>query len=710
MVQQKFNRQTYTKNTKTKILSFIFKSMCVCFLFCVLIFFSLFVYYSKDLPRPERFIERQITESTKIYDRSGEVLLYEIYGEEKRTWVSLEKIPEHLKQAVVATEDQNFYEHFGVDLTGIIRSISINLQLRKAISGGSTIDQQLIRSTFLTNKKTIERKIKEIILSIELDRRHSKDQIIEWYLNQIPFGSNCYGVEAVSQTYFKKSVSDISLEESAILASLIQAPSRLSPYGNNLDSLLKRKDYVLSRMNKCEYISEQQLETAKNIAIEFAPKTTSTIKAPHFALYIKKQLEREYGEEFLRQKGLKIYSSLDWDLQETAEKIVEETTRINESYNAYNLALIAINPKNGEILTMIGSKNWYSDNSYPEGCSSSKKECLFEPKFNVATLGYRQPGSAFKPFAYTTAFKREFTPETVIWDVETDFEVWGDDSYIPQNYDEKFRGPITLRESLAQSLNVPSVKTLYLSGIKETIETAKTLGITTLNEKPSFYGLSLVLGGGEIKLLDIVSSYGVLANRGLKTPPISILKIEDLKGNIIKENKKTAQRVLESNITDLVTSILSDNISRTPMFGPKSALYFENYDVAAKTGTTQEFKDAWTIGYSPSIVIGVWVGNNNNEPMDEKPSIVLAGPTWHRLMEYALKKFPKENFSIPKQIKTEKPVLMGEINWEDPHSILHYVDKNNPQGKEPKNPKSDSQYDTWEQAIKNWIENQNQKE
>jgi penicillin-binding protein 1A len=695
-------RKIYQKTKKRRTLILILKLFCFIFLLFVFCFLSLFIYYSKDLPRPERFTERQMIQSTKIFDRTGEVFLYEIYGEEKRTWVSLEKIPEHLKQAVIAAEDQNFYKHFGIDLTGIARAVLVNLKIKKPLVGGSTIPQQLIRSTFLSNEKTAERKIREIILSIEINKQYSKDQILEWYLNQIPLGSNCYGVEAASQTYFKKSVSDISLPEAAILASLIKAPTYLSPYGEHKEQLLSRKDYVLKRMEKDNYISRETAEATQEIPLNFAPKATTIIRAPHFAIYVKTQLEEEYGEEFLRKKGLKIYTSLDWELQEAAETIIEQGAKRNENYNAFNASLTAIDPKTGEILAMVGSKNWYMTESYPEGCSLAENNCLFAPKFNVAASGNRQPGSAFKPFAFAQAFKKGFTPETILWDVETNFGVEGAEEYIPGNYDEKFRGHITMREALAQSINVPSVKTLYLAGIAETINLAKSFGITTLNEKPSFYGLSLVLGGGGVKLLDMVSSYGVFATRGLKTPPVSILKIEDLKGDIIKENKKTGKRVLESEVADLINDILSDNNARAPMFGFASPLYFENYQVAVKTGTSQEYIDAWTIGYTPSIVAGVWVGNNNNKSV-EKPGVMLSAPMWRQFMEKALIKFPEQNFVKPEPVQIKKPVLKGEVNLEEPHSILYYLSKNNPREEHPENPSSDSQYKAWEQGIQNYL-------
>lgn len=700
-----------------KKLRLILKILLGCFLFFAFCSAALFLYYAKDLPRPEVFTERPFVLPTKIYDRTGEVLLYQIYDEEKRTVVPLDQMPEYLKQAVIATEDSNFYSHFGLDVGGIIRSVFNNLRTgRLTYGGGSTISQQLIRSSFLTMDKTITRKIKEIILTLELERRYSKDQILEFHLNQVPFGSNAYGVEAASQTYFEKGVSQISLAEAAVLVALIQGPSRLSPYIGDKDALLRRKNFVLDRMAEEGYISQERADEAKQEELVFA-EASQTIKAPHFVLYVKKYLEEKYSDYFLKEKGLKVYTTLDWDLQTAAEEIVQEGVKANLGYNAHNASLVALSPQSGEILAMVGSADWHATSSYPEGCYASEEGCLFDPKFNIATLGERQPGSAFKPFAYAQAFKKGYTPQTVLWDVKTEFnpnctstadqekDEYGLDCYNPEDYDGNFRGPITMRQALAQSINLPSVKTLYLAGLQETIDLAQLLGITTLDKTLSWYGLSLVLGGGEVKLLDLVSAYGVFAARGLQVPPVSILRIEDSAGNIIEENKKTQKRVLETEVADLINNILSDNEARAPMFGLWSPLYIPGHQVAAKTGTTQEYKDAWTIGYTTSIVAGVWAGNNNNEPADEKPGVVLAGPIWNRFMKKALEIYPGEDFQMAEPTETDKPVLNGEVDWENPHSILYYIDKNNPLGETPEDPEYNSQYQNWEAGIENWLAN-----
>jgi 1A family penicillin-binding protein len=664
--------------------------------------FLIFFYYAKDLPRPEKFTERSLFESTKIYDREGKVLLYELYGEVKRTTISLDQLPDYLKLAVIAAEDANFYSHFGLDLKGILRAALINLKLKKPVHGGSTISQQLIRSTFLSPKKTLERKIKEIVLTLELERKYSKDQILEFYLNQVPWGSNCYGVEAASQTYFGKSAKDLSLAEAATLAAMIRAPSYLSPYGKNQDQLLQRKDYILKKMEKLGWIKKEEAKVALAEKIQFS-KIRQPIKAYHFVLYVKDWLVEKYGEDFLQKRGLKVYTTLDFELQKEAEKIVEELARQNLGLEAHNAALVALNPKTGEILAMIGSKDPFLD-PYPEGCQPGAN-CLFEPYPNVALLP-RQPGSAFKPFVYAAAFKKGYTPQTIIWDVKTSFGIWGKKEYIPQNYDQKFRGPVSFYQALAQSLNVPSIKVLYLAGVKDSIELAKKLGIQTLNQPPSFYGLSLVLGGGEVSLLEITSAFGVFANEGYKVSPTPILKIEDSQGNLIEEIKKTPKKVLSTQIARLINQVLSDNQARAPMFGENSPLYLPGFEVCAKTGTTQDFKDGWTIGYSTSISLGVWVGNNDATPMAEEPGVVLAGPIWHRVMKKALEKYPPQPFLKPEPIEVKKPILKGEIDLSSPHSILHYLKKDDPQGPPPKDPSQDPQYQLWEEAIKEYLSQQ----
>jgi len=697
---REYQRKIFKENKLKKRFKKLFKVCLLTFLFCSLFVLFLFFYYGKELPRPEKFTEKQLFEPTKIFDRTGKILLYQIYGEEKREVVPLEKIPRDLQQAVIVAEDTNFYSHFGLDLKGIIRAILADLKLGNRSQGGSTITQQLIRSSFLTNEKTIERKIKEVILTLELERRASKDQILEFYLNQVPFGSNCYGVQSASKTYFKKDISEITLPEAAILASLIQAPSYLSPYGENTEDLLNRKNYVIDRLEKTDYLEKEEADSLKNVVVNFAPlEEVNTFKAPFFVLEVKNYLFKNYGENYLKQNGLKVYTTLDWDLQSAAEQTINKNEGRNESSNAFNSSLVAIDPNNGQILAMVGSKNYFGK-AFPEGCDVDRNECLFSPQFNVAVLGKRQPGSALKPFIYSTAFSMGFTPKTVLWDVETNFGL-GIEDYIPKNYDQKFRGPVSLKQALSQSLNIPSVKLLYLVGIEESLNIAKKFGITTLTESPLYYGLPLVLGGGEITLLEMTSAYGIFATEGEKTDPSYILKIENNDGEIIQEFKKEPKKVLETQSCRIINDILSDNLSRAPTFGLFSSLYFPNYQVAAKTGTTQNLSDAWTFGYTPSITVGVWVGNNNNNPTLQ-PGVVLAGPIFHQFIEKALEKYPPQNFISPEEVETEKPILNGEIK-EPYHSILYYIKKEDPLGNYNLIPEDDPQFLRWEKGIKEYI-------
>lgn len=636
------------KRKRESKLSLALKALILLGFFGFVSFFGIFIYFAHDFPRPEIFAERRLAESTRIFDRTGENLLYEIYGEEKRTWVPLAQIPEILQEAVISAEDGSFYNHFGVDPKGVARAILADFKIGSPVYGGSTIPQQLIRSTFLTTKKTAERKIREIILAIELDRRYSKDQILEWYLNQVPFGQNAYGAGAASQTYFGKNISDISLPEAAILASLIQAPSYLSPHGEHANQLFARKDYVLSRMKTQGYISQEETEEAKKQEIIFIEKAVQ-LKAPYFTLWVKQILEEKYGEEFLRNKGLKVYTSLDWEMQDMAEKIVKQGVERNKAYGAYNAGMAAISPQTGEVLAMTVGTGDYNAKPYPENCTSGIN-CLFDPKFNVVVGTKenpgRQPGSAFKPFVYATAFKKDYDDKFVVMDEPTDFGQWGkEEHYAPQNFDGLFRGPVTLRQSLAQSLNVPSVKALLdLAGLEDSVKTAKDLGIATLNPP---YGPSIVLGGWEVKLIEMISAYSVFASEGYKMPITPILKIETSDKEIIFESNNTPKRVLESRSARLINSILSDNEARTPIFGPYSSLYFPNYQVAAKTGTTQDYRDGWIIGYTPSIVTGVWVGNNNNAPIKKEPGSVIAGPIFHSFMEAVLPDLPATAFNNP---------------------------------------------------------------
>ncbi len=690
----------------------IFKYLFFLFLAGCFFIIAIFIYYTWDLPQPEKFTETPFIQSTRIYDSTGKILLYDIYGEEKREIISFDKISDNLKHAVLTNEDERFYQHGGIDPLGILRSILVDITSQSKSQGGSTITQQLIRSVYLTNQKSVSRKIREIVLSIELEQKYSKDQILDWYLNQIPFGENAYGAEAASQTYFNKPASDLSLAEAATLAGLIPAPSHYSPYGPNKAELLQKKNAILVKMEKLGYITSEQLEAAKNEKLVFS-ESMQSIKAPDFVMYVKKYLTEKYGEDYLKEKGLKVYTTLNWDIQQYAEQVIKDSDEGNKVKNANNAAMVVLNPKTGEILALIGSKDYFAK-SYPTGCDEEASgSCLFDPKYDVATMGQRQPGSAFKPLAYVTALKKGYTADTVLWDVKTEFnpncdpngdaEVSpsGQACYNPQDYDGLNRGPVTIRTALTCSLNIPAVKVLYLAGIPDTLQTAKDLGITTLNNIED-YGLSLVLGGGDVNLLEMTSAYGVFAAEGNYTSPISILKITDTDGNIIEQNQKTPTKVLNTQIARQLNNILSDNVARTPIFGANSPLYLPGYQVAAKTGTTQNFIDGWTIGYTPFAVVGVWTGNNNNSPTNDT-GVGVAAPLWNKVMQKLVETNPIENFTAPDPITDRSAVLLGQLPKDNTNTILYYVDKNNPMGGQPQNPENDPQYSLWQIGINNWL-------
>ncbi len=616
-----------------KIISTLFYAG-MSFLFIALFFASLvFIYFARDLPRPENFIGRNISRPTRIYDRTGEHLLYTMHGEERRELIGIEDLPDHLIQALIATEDSNFYDHMGIDIKGVGRSILTNIRERDLAAGGSTISQQLIRNALLTREKTFIRKVRELVLTVELERKYSKEEILEFYFNQIPFGHNIYGIETAAQSFFDKSASDLTVSESAVLIAMIKSPSALSPYGDNLDLLMGRKNYVINRMNQLGFITEKEREEALEEEVSFS-RFRNYLRAPHFVLHIKKQLEDKYGTEFLNQRGLKIYTSLDFELQRKSEGVVDLFSKNNRAnYNAYNMASIIIDPHTGEVLSMVGSADYYGS-KYPEDCVPGKS-CLFDPYTNV-TLRGRQPGSAFKPFVYAQAFINGYSGETTVMDEKTNF---GTESnpYIPRNYDGQFRGEVSLRDSLAQSLNVPAVKVLAeMAGLSSSIGLSERMGITTFTEPPHHYGLPLVLGGGDVKLLELASAYGVFATDGLKAPTSFILKVEDSQGNILMENRAESRRILDSSVTREITDILSDNDARAPVFGQNSLLHFEDHKVGVKTGSTQNFRDGWAMGYNEDVVVGVWSGNNNNESMRNAPGLSVSGPAWRVLINEAI--------------------------------------------------------------------------
>jgi len=687
------------------------------------------------LPDLNTFEKRQVLQSTKIYDRTGKILLFEINKDKKRTVVPLSSISRHLKNATVAIEDAEFYEHDGIKFSSIIRAVLSNIISLDMGQGGSTITQQVIKNSLLTSEKTVTRKLKEWVLALKIEQAMSKDSILELYLNEIPYGGSLYGIEEASNAFFGKSSQDLTLAESAYLAALPQAPTYYSPYGNNLKGLEERKNLVLKKMLENKFISEEEYSLGKKEKISFQPRQEKGLRAPHFVFWIQEYLENKYGIKAVEEIGLKVTTTLDYSLQEKAEEIVNKFAKENdEKFNAENASLVATDPKTGDVLVMVGSRDYFD------------KE--IDGNFNVA-LAHRQPGSAFKPFVYANALNKGYTPETVVFDLQTEFSSECDPvgkplyseavCYMPVNYDEKYRGPISLRNALAQSINIPAIKVLYLSGINDSLRLARDMGITSL-EGAERYGLTLVLGGGEVSLLEMTGAYSVFANDGIKNQVSGILKIEDAKGNILEERTRSQKKVLPKETARDITSILSDETARAPAFGNHSFLYFSNNEVAVKTGTTNDYKDAWIVGYTPNLSVGAWAGNNNNTPMEKKVAGFIVAPMWNAFMQEALKSRPNESFkkNVTSVDLNKKPVLRGfwqggesyfidkisgklateytpeqtkeERVIKNIHSILYWVDRNNPLGEKPKDPQSEPQFVRWEYAIRNWVKENNIKE
>ncbi len=588
---------------------------------------------SKDLPTPSRLKERRPVESTKIYARDGKTLLFETFGEERRTVLESNAIPDTIKKATIAIEDKNFFGHGGLDIRGITRSIvRKTFHPRERTQGGSTITQQFVKNALLSRKRTLGRKIKEAILAIELEQVYDKDEILSLYLNEVPYGNSAYGVQAASKMYFNKDASNLTLGEAAILAAIPKAPTYYSPYGTNTKELFERRDLVLKQMKEQDLISNREYAEALTEKPNILPRRLS-IKAPHFVMMVREELVKEFGESALETEGFEVITTIDPELQEKAESTIAASDQRLGRYGANNAALVSLDSKTGEILAMVGSRDYFD----------------LENDGNVnVTLAARQPGSAFKPIVYATAFKGKYNPAYVLYDLPTDFG----GGYRPNNYNGKFLGPVTIRQALGNSLNIPAVKMLALSGLYKTLETAKDLGITTLNE-PDRYGLSLVLGGGEVRPIELAGAFSVFANDGKKAKTHGIKSVRDRSGKELFsfDEKDQLPEVIDPQVAFLVTSILTDNGARSLIFGTSNYLTLPGRLVAAKTGTTQEFRDAWTAGYTPSMTTVVWVGNNDNSPMKKgADGSVVAAPIWRDFMIAAHQNRSVEHFPRPRGI------------------------------------------------------------
>lgn len=713
------------KNEKENKKFHIFRLLVNIFLICLVIgiFTTIFLFskYSKEIPNPDKLIDRKQAETTKIYDRTGENLLYEIHGDEKRTIVELKEISEYIVYATVSAEDKDFYNHQGFSLTGMARALINDVFLYiqgKTLQGGSTLTQQLVKNTILTKDQKISRKIKEFILSYQIEQKFTKDEIIKMYLNEIPYGAVIYGVESASESFFGKKAIDLDIAESALLASLPKGPTLYSPYGNNTDLLLRRWEYIIYLMQENGYISEEEKTEALEVDILSKIQLKSNnIKAPHFVMYIKELLAKEYGETEIEQGGYTIITSLDLELQEKAEEIIQNNRARIESKGGSNAGLLSMDPKTGEVLAMVGSVDFFDNEN--------------EGQFNV-TLSQRQLGSSFKPIVYGAAFEKGYTPDTVVFDVETNFASSGE-SYIPKNYGYKEYGPVSLRKALAGSLNIPAVKVLYLTGVENALNFAEKFGYTTIkSEDKDRYGLSLVLGTAEASLLEHVRAFTTYANDGILTKEKLILKVIDNKGKVIEENTEVdSNRIIDREVARKINFCISDNNERSYAFGYNNYLNLGDIPSAAKTGTTNDFKDAWTIGYTPEIITGVWVGNNNNKEMSQAPASDIAAPIWNQFMKFAVTNLPKTGFIDPMYTNKENKMLNGnyinykevkideitgklatedtpeklikEVKYLDLHSILNYIDKNDLTKKIIENPENEPQYKNWEQGISTWI-------
>ncbi|MCX6725816.1 MAG: PBP1A family penicillin-binding protein [Candidatus Shapirobacteria bacterium] len=640
----------------------------------ILLATGLFAFFAKDLPQPDKIIRREGF-STKIYDRNGE-LLYDIFSNQKRTPIDISEIPQYLKEATVAIEDKNFYKHNGFDPTGMFRAV-FNIVIHHRLQGGSTLTQQLVKTVLLTSQRTITRKLKEFILAVQIEKKYSKDQILQMYLNEIPYGGTAFGAEEAAESYFGKKASELNLVESAILAGLPQLPSVYSPFSDTPTAYIDRTKQVLRRMREDKYITSSQEKAAVDqlSQVQFATEGAN-FKAPHFVMYVKKQLEEKYGQATVESGGLRVYTSLDLKIQEAAQTTVTEEIAKLESVHVTNGAALVMDPNNGEILAMVGSKN-YNDPNY-------------DGKVNV-TLSLRQPGSAIKPVTYLTALKKGYTASTLLMDAPTTFPGGiGLPDYNPVNYDGKFHGPMQLRYALANSINIPAVKILAKVGLKEMLQTAYEMGFSTLEptaDNLKRFGLSVTLGGGEVKLIDLTESYSAFANGGLKVEPISILKITDKDDKVLFEQKTVVgKKVISPEQAFLISNILSDNSARLITFGERSALVVSGRTVAVKTGTTNDKRDNWTIGWTPQVIAGVWVGNNDNSQMKEVASGVTgATPIWRRIIQAALTNKPVINFNIPEGIVTAEVDQVSGYRAHDgfPSRTEYFIKGTEPVGDDP---------------------------
>jgi penicillin-binding protein 1C len=594
----------------------------------------------KDLPKPDQLVERPSPLTTKIYDRNDE-LLFKIYQEENRTLATLDKIPDHMIKATLAIEDKNFYEHNGLSWRGIFRAIRHNvLNPNQTPMGGSTITQQLIKNSLLTPEKTWRRKTQEAILSIWAEKIFNKDEILQMYFNEIPYGGTAYGVEEASQKYFNKHVWNLKPAESALLAGLTRAPSDFSPFGSYPEKAKDRQKKVITEMIKAGFITKKEADKIILDRLRFNLEK-DTIKAPHFVFYVKDWLIKNFGQELVEKGGLQVKTTLDWPTQQKIESIVRDEVNNLDKLNVTNGAALVVNPKKGEITAMVGSKDYFD----------------FKNDGNVnVTLRPRQPGSSIKPINYAVALQKGYTAATILSDTPITYRLPGQKPYSPVNYDGKFRGKVSLRTALGSSLNVPATKVLSSYGVNQMIDMGKRMGITTWENKNRF-GLSLTLGGGEVKMIDLAQTYSVFANLGKKINLNPVLEIKNQKNEIIYQHPCAnfdncpGKKVLDPGIAFIINDILADNQARELAFGPNSLLNFTDRKVAVKTGTSNNLRDNWAIGHTPNILVSVWVGNNDNSPMSRIASgITGATPIWREIIDNLLTNSANNTWKKPDNV------------------------------------------------------------
>lgn len=591
------------------------------------------IIFLQDLPSPKQLSFQRPPLTTKIFDRNG-ILLHQIYATQNRTLIPLSSISKHMQEATIAIEDKNFYKNSGFDIFAIVRATIADLS-GKPLQGGSTITQQLIKSTLLTPEISIKRKIKEIILAFWAKQIYTKEQILEMYFNQAPYGGTAWGVEAASEVYFGKQTKDLNLPESAFLAGLTKAPTTYSPYGEFQNLWKARQEEVLTRMEELKYISSKEKEEALQEELIFSLPQTP-LYAPHFVMYIKDLLIKKYGLALVEKGGLHVTTSLDLKTQDMVQKIVASEVEKNSYLNLTNGASIVTNPKNGDILAMVGSRD-YSD--------------PLSGNFNVATA-LRQPGSSIKVVTYSSALSNGFTAATIIDDSPVTFASFNGPRYSPVNYNGRFHGKMSLRIALANSINIPAVKVLSKIGIQDMVSLAKKMGITTWKD-PDSYGLAITLGAGDVKMIDMATVYGVLANEGVRVDLNPILKLTDSMGNVLEEKKTIAtKQVVDPGVAFIISNILADNMARTMAFGTNSPLNIPSRNVSVKTGTSDNKRDNWTIGYTPDYVVATWVGNNDNSPMSQAlaSGITGAAPIWHDIMVNLLANSVNNNVIAPANV------------------------------------------------------------